>query len=168
MEVNKVNYGEKTLIDLTQDTVMPETLLKGVKAHNSKGEIITGTYEDSGWTNIDFSDWALNSNYYIDLGRPLSEINGFMIQFVETGTNTMFFFWYKESNTNSDIWRSLNETGNQVYSKAATVKTTTATAYWKYYNDGTIDGISDEGVVCVRTPNSAGFNRTTGIRFKVW
>lgn len=43
MAYNKVIYGGKTLMDLTSDTVTPETLAKDVKAHNSAGEAIVGT-----------------------------------------------------------------------------------------------------------------------------
>ena len=42
MSVNKVIYGGRTLIDLSSDTVTPDTLLKGVTAHKKDGSIITG------------------------------------------------------------------------------------------------------------------------------
>ena len=47
MAVNKVIYGNTTLIDLTSDTVDSEKLLLGVVAHDKSGEIITGecTYD---------------------------------------------------------------------------------------------------------------------------
>lgn len=41
--INKVVLGSDTVLDLTSDTVSPETLLVGTTAHNAKGEIITGT-----------------------------------------------------------------------------------------------------------------------------
>lgn len=41
--INKVVLGSYTVLDLTSDTVTPETLLVGTTAHNAKGEIITGT-----------------------------------------------------------------------------------------------------------------------------
>ena len=41
--VNKVDLNGVTVLDLTSDTVTPETLLIGTTAHNAKGEIITGT-----------------------------------------------------------------------------------------------------------------------------
>lgn len=44
MAINKVTYHGDTLIDLTQDSVAPESLLKGVTAHAKDGELITGTY----------------------------------------------------------------------------------------------------------------------------
>lgn len=43
MSVNKVIYHEKTLIDLTSDTVTADTLFKGCTAHRADGTIITGT-----------------------------------------------------------------------------------------------------------------------------
>lgn len=47
MAVNKVIYntaqGEEVLMDLTSDTVTPETLAEGVTAHDASGELIVGT-----------------------------------------------------------------------------------------------------------------------------
>lgn len=42
MAINKVVYGDETLLDLTNDTVTPETLEEGVTAHAANGEIIVG------------------------------------------------------------------------------------------------------------------------------
>lgn len=39
---NKIIYGNQVLIDLTADTVEPESLLKGITAHDKSGEIIEG------------------------------------------------------------------------------------------------------------------------------
>ena len=51
MAVNKVVYVEngvqKTLVDLTADTVTAETLKKGSTAHDKTGTQITGTMESS-------------------------------------------------------------------------------------------------------------------------
>ena len=43
MAVNKVALNGEVKLDLTADTVTPETLLKGATAHNASGELITGT-----------------------------------------------------------------------------------------------------------------------------
>lgn len=43
MAVNKVVFGGETVIDLTADTVTPETLAVGVTAHGANGEPIVGT-----------------------------------------------------------------------------------------------------------------------------
>ena len=42
MAINKVEYGGKTIIDLTNDTVTSTNLLEGATAHNAAGEVITG------------------------------------------------------------------------------------------------------------------------------
>lgn len=43
MANNKIIYGGKVLIDLTEDTIMPNKLLQGYTAHDGAGEKITGT-----------------------------------------------------------------------------------------------------------------------------
>lgn len=48
MAINKVEYNGNTLIDLTNDTVTPETLAKGVTAHDKSGAEIVGTMESGG------------------------------------------------------------------------------------------------------------------------
>lgn len=47
MAISKVIYGGDTLIDLTNDTVKADKLLKGTTAHGADGEIINGacTYD---------------------------------------------------------------------------------------------------------------------------
>lgn len=42
MAVNKVEINGESVIDLTKDTVSPQTLLSGVTAHNAAGEPIVG------------------------------------------------------------------------------------------------------------------------------
>lgn len=49
MGVNKVDLSTgETLIDISNDTVTPETLAKGVTAHNAKGDSIVGTMTAEG------------------------------------------------------------------------------------------------------------------------
>lgn len=43
MAINKVVVGTEVKLDLTTDTVTPETLLEGATAHGADGEQITGT-----------------------------------------------------------------------------------------------------------------------------
>ncbi len=45
MAINKVEYSGNTLIDLTSDSVTPESLLPGVTAHDKSGNQITGTFD---------------------------------------------------------------------------------------------------------------------------
>ena len=41
--VNKVIFGDQTLIDLTSDTVTADHLITGITAHNASGAPVTGT-----------------------------------------------------------------------------------------------------------------------------
>ena len=41
--INKVVFGDRTLIDLTSDTITPADLASGVTAHDASGAVITGT-----------------------------------------------------------------------------------------------------------------------------
>lgn len=45
MAVNKVVINDEIKIDLTSDTVSPDTLSKGITAHDKSGNVIVGTYE---------------------------------------------------------------------------------------------------------------------------
>ena len=47
MAINKVNYGNTTLIDLTSDTVNTGALVDGYTAHDARGVQITGTFDPS-------------------------------------------------------------------------------------------------------------------------
>lgn len=49
MAINRVDFGGKTLIDLTGDTLeSAEQLLKGIIAHSKDGSVITGLMEAGG------------------------------------------------------------------------------------------------------------------------
>ncbi len=59
MAVSKVVYGGETLMDLTSDTVTPETLLEGVTAHDASGAAIVGTLP---WSQLVAKVEALQRN----------------------------------------------------------------------------------------------------------
>lgn len=46
MAINKVQYGNTTLIDLTSDTVTADKLMQGYTAHDRTGALITGLIVD--------------------------------------------------------------------------------------------------------------------------
>ena len=65
---SKIVYAGDTLLDLTEDTVTPETLLKGKTAHNAAGELIAGVYEPMNIKQYTgtllASGWAADSHGY--------------------------------------------------------------------------------------------------------
>lgn len=48
MAVNQVIYGDETLMDLTEDTVTPEKVMKGYTFHDASGEKQVGTKTSEG------------------------------------------------------------------------------------------------------------------------
>ncbi len=83
MAVSKVNYGSTTLIDLTSDTVDASKIAEGYKAHDSKGETITGTMKwgeydvvqttlEDGNTCISITDASGNSDTDQIISREFS------------------------------------------------------------------------------------------------
>ena len=66
MAVNKVVINNEIKIDLTSDTVSPDTLSKGITAHDKSGNVIVGTMESGG------SSQRIESSVYteeINVGR---------------------------------------------------------------------------------------------------
>ena len=95
MGVNKVEYGDEVLMDLTNDTVTPETLAEGVTAHDASGEQIVGTMslnkvtDLTGLTYNVISGWKATSgygSYFIDYdvrinGQLYTDMNTIYIGF---------------------------------------------------------------------------------------
>lgn len=77
MAVNKVVYGGNVLLDLTSDTVTPETLAEGVTAHDASGERIVGTM-------------SLLNNHDITLGVHTDGLLYIFVDGVATGNGVSF------------------------------------------------------------------------------
>ena len=89
LKYNKVVINNKVIIDLTADTVTPETLLSGRVAHSSDGSTIVGTYrlpsfdisdvlkDSSGESVLDSSDSPIETDTgYVSLADHYSEVDG--------------------------------------------------------------------------------------------
>ena len=61
MAVNKVEYAGKVLLDLTEDTVTADKLMKGVIAHDSSGQRIVGTMEASSGGGVQVKNGTTSS-----------------------------------------------------------------------------------------------------------
>ena len=98
MGVSKVALGEKVLIDLTKDTVTPETLAEGVVAHNSAGEKIVGEMKAGG-----------------DIGKifaPILSESGELICNVPTfEVDSEMFLWASYDETLNDERYAIDENG---------------------------------------------------------
>jgi hypothetical protein len=68
MAVNKVVFGGETIINLTNDTVTPDTLAEGVTAHDASGKAITGRMAQTGGEAMEshyFEGTIGNYPYYV-------------------------------------------------------------------------------------------------------
>lgn len=72
--VNKIIYGGNVLLDLTGDTVTPQTLAQGATAHNAAGEQIVGT-------NLGASGDMKKSDY--DPDSNISNVGGIEAYFTD-------------------------------------------------------------------------------------
>lgn len=55
MGVNKVTYGGKTVVDLTDATASPDTVLAGYTAYGADGNRIVGTAKNCGRIDLDIA-----------------------------------------------------------------------------------------------------------------
>ena len=62
--INKVVFGNQTLMDLTSDTVAADKLLRGYTAHDASGASIVGTYEGGGGEGYTINLTASSSELY--------------------------------------------------------------------------------------------------------
>lgn len=77
MAVNKVEYGDAVLLDLTGDTVSADTLLKGASAHNSSGEVVEGAVDlDNYYTKQETEALIPDLSGYATTGYVNQQING--------------------------------------------------------------------------------------------
>ena len=93
MGTNFVQIGEEVVVDLTNDSVTPETLAEGVKAHNSKGDVIVGTME----TNTIPEYW---------LSELETKTDAIQVAMEKAGRNKSAFLWYTDAhwaNGNSKV-----------------------------------------------------------------
>lgn len=117
--VNKVQFGNETLIDLTQDTVIPGVMLSGYTAHDAAGAPITGGitirngldlnfYWNNGqqWISIPAGAYSAGS-----LGLP-----GIQIPPPESGENTFYIDFPDNANPTENDWTriifSVDSNGN--------------------------------------------------------
>lgn len=82
MAINKVEYGDDTLIDLTEDTVTPEDVLKGVSFHSADGEQKTGSVVVAPISDSEISDskvWSsqkTNAELERKITKPSTALQG--------------------------------------------------------------------------------------------
>lgn len=69
MSINKVVYGSDVLIDLSDDTVTPETLAEGIIAHDASGNTIKGTFRGGGVIVSDTAPEGDSTILWVDIAN---------------------------------------------------------------------------------------------------
>lgn len=105
MAINKVVYGNNTLIDLTSDTVTADKLMQGYTAHDASGAIITGTATGGGGSVTQDQDGFIvlppdgggggstgGLEYESGTWTPAEDVAITWINFSNTHTTTPFFY----------------------------------------------------------------------------
>ena len=128
MAVNKVEYNGNVLIDLTGDTITPDKLVKGITAHNSKGEAITGTHECSGGGSGTNNCEA----YHITRTTDTISFNG-------SGIIKVWGYGYHSQSTYSKTVYAFVGDGYYTSSYYGTPSKTSKT--WSLNSDGTLSGL---------------------------
>ena len=103
--VNKVVFGDETLIDLTGDSVSPGVLQEGYTAHRASGVPIVGTLAIQSPTYLGFVD----GRYKIKLERGIYSgvmaIPGIKLEVPSSGTNTFYIdFPDNSAPASNDEW----------------------------------------------------------------
>ena len=130
MAVNKVIYGTTVLVDLTEDTVTPDKLLKGATAHDASGEPITGTLEAGSGGSSDN-----NCEAYHITSRSAT------LNFKTSGTVKVWGYGSKRSNYLTTLYAFVGD-GYYVQSNYSTPSKTNAT--FSIAPDGTLRGLPSE------------------------
>ena len=86
--VNKVIFGNDTLIDLTSDTVSPSGLLQGLVAHDKSGATINGTLQIKS-PNIGFNNGRLEVNLTYGVYGGTVQFSTIKIPVPSSGTNSI-------------------------------------------------------------------------------
>lgn len=131
MPVNKVVYDDKTLIDLTGDTVTPAKMLSGTTAHDKSGAVVTGTIPIKTSSNLSASGATVS----VPAGYYASDAS----KSVATGEATTPATTITE---NPSIW--INSAGKITASVSGT-KSVTPTVSEGYVSSGTEGTITVNG-----------------------
>lgn len=121
MAVSKVIYAGDTLIDLTEDTVTPETLAKGITAHDKTGAPIVGTMESggSGGGAPDLPDGYMHAGYIrfndaqiVDTGIIGTQDTKIKVIFTREDDAGMYLYGCASSGNTASITAYLSSSGS--------------------------------------------------------
>lgn len=111
MGINKIRFGNTTLIDLTSDTVSADKLMQGYTAHDNTGTLITGTASGGS---------PMNCQVAQSTRRSTSSSYTEVIALTCTTTGTYDVYWTTFRSSTSGTWGSRLYLDNTAYDSAHT------------------------------------------------
>lgn len=155
MAVSKVELANgEVLLDLTEDTVTPETLAKGVTAHNAKGEPITGTMESGGGGSGGLPDGYRRADYIrftgkqvVDTGIICNQNTKIQTYFTRAASTQEYLYGVASSGNTASVTAYLGGSwrfGNKAATK--TVGTINAKVGYAAYVDASTISVSNNAV----------------------
>lgn len=144
MAINRVDYGDETLIDLTQDTVTPQTLAAGYTAHGADGNQIQGqaNFGSGGGGGTEKVTVPI-SMAYADFGGAVAgtpasgtlptgtTFSGLITDFAD-GKNVEVFISLSDAPINAAIPMTVADSANGYFYGSATVKASLGGAVTTY------------------------------------
>lgn len=127
MAVNKVVYNGETLVDLTNDSVTPETLAEGVTAHDKSGAVITGTMSaggggsdlPAGYSRVDYIKFT--GKQVVDTGIICNKNTKIQTYFTRASSSQEYLYGVASSGNTASVTAYLG--GSWRFGKKAATKT---------------------------------------------
>ena len=129
MGISKVVYGGDTLIDLTGDSVTPETLAQGVTAHDASGQLIVGTMTGgggggdpnlpTGYTRCDYIQFT--GTQIVDTGVICNQDSKIQLAFTREKSTQHYVFGVSSSGNTASVTAYLG--GNFRFGNKSATKT---------------------------------------------
>lgn len=165
MAVNKVEINGETKLDLTQDTVTPESLLFGVTAHNSAGDQIVGKYQSVTLTGLEITASPTKTSYKAgEIFDPAGMVVTATYSNGATLTSPSYTFSPAGALTANDTAVTITYTEGGV-TKTATQAITVKAIHiygveWDWTSSGPTKGVRTDSAVSFGDPNPAVNNGT--------
>lgn len=118
--VNKVQFGNNTLIDLTSDTVTAAAMLYGYIAHAASGATVTGTITTKTDTDVTCVNGVISvpTGYYasnvnkiiegVELTAPESGTRSFYVTLPNDANDTVTLVFTVDAEGNSDVTEDMS------------------------------------------------------------
>ena len=135
MGINKVEYGNQVLVDLTDATATASQIIQGYTAYGKEGELITGIAKGESAIVQNLSEFQ--NSYSFEQGFLLSYTNAETgLMYVTNTVNTKGAYVEISDMNNAGVWYFEKISGGTARFNVYTYIDNTGTKYYMYNNTG--------------------------------